>query len=92
MEIPNLESRVHELLREHLGLATKQINLGTRLREELGMDSLDGVQLMLAAEAEFGITISDEQVSLLKTVGDLVALVSTSPTEAPNAEQTRHEP
>lgn len=82
MGVPNLESRVHKLLRERLGIGTKEIDINARLREDLGMDSLDGVQLIIAAEVEFDVVISDKQVDALQTVSDLITLIETLPPQS----------
>jgi acyl carrier protein len=47
----------------------------TRLREDLGADSLDIVTLVLQVEADFNLHVSDEELDRLATVGELVALV-----------------
>ena len=47
----------------------------TDVREDLGMDSLDAVELIMELEDEFGITIPSENSADLKTIGEIVALV-----------------
>ena len=47
----------------------------TRLREDLGLDSLDAVELLVMAEDDFGVIVSDEELEGAETVGDLVGLL-----------------
>lgn len=67
--------RVVELLSENLGIAPEKLSLETRLVEDLGADSLDGAELITALEDEYGISVSEEELSSLKTIGDIVTLV-----------------
>ncbi len=71
----NLEARVTRVLTDRLGIPPDQILRDARLVEDLGMDSLDAVELAIATEREFDIAIDEGQVAQLKTVADIVALV-----------------
>lgn len=75
MEIPNLETRVKQILTNRLGMPAEEIRTDAKLVEDLGMDSLDAVELAIAAEREFKIEISDEQVARLETVADIMKLI-----------------
>jgi acyl carrier protein len=75
MEIPNLEGRVKQILTNRLGIPAEEIRTDSKLVDELGMDSLDAVELAIATEREFGLEISDEQVAKLETVTDIMELV-----------------
>lgn len=75
MEIPDLEGRVKQILTNRLGIPPDEIRLDARLVDDLGMDSLDAVELAIATERQFNIAVSDEQVAKLGTVADIVALV-----------------
>jgi acyl carrier protein len=75
MDIPDLETRVKQILTNRLGIPAEEINTDAKLIDELGMDSLDAVELAIAAEREFDVEISDEQVAKLETVADIMALV-----------------
>lgn len=68
--------RVARILEEHLGAEAGQVNEGTAMLD-LGADSLDVIELVMAAEHEFAIEIADEEVpeAAETTVGDLVALI-----------------
>jgi acyl carrier protein len=73
--IPDLEARIKQILTYRLGIAADEIRLDATLVEDLGMDSLDAVELAIATERQFNVTLSDEQMAKLRTVGDIVALV-----------------
>ncbi len=75
MEIPNLEARVKQILTSRLGMPPDEIRVDAKLVDDLGMDSLDAVELAIATEREFKVEISDEQVAKLETVADIMALV-----------------
>lgn len=75
MEIPDFETRVKQILTNRLGIPAEEIRTDAKLVEDLGMDSLDAVELAIATEREFSVEISDEQVAKLETVADIMALV-----------------
>ncbi len=75
MEVPDLEARIGHILTNRLGLASSEIRHEARLVEDLGLDSLDAVELAIATERQFNVAVSEEQVAQLKTVADIVALV-----------------
>ena len=67
-----MEQKVISIIAEKLGKKKEQINLKTNLVEDLGADSLDVVELIMTFEDEFGVTLPDEDVAKMKTVGDVV--------------------
>ena len=67
--------KVKSLLAEHLSISADKINENSRIVEDLGADSLDTVELLMAFEDEFGISISDEEATQLKTVAEVVELI-----------------
>ncbi len=75
MEIRDLEPRVKQILTNRLGIPPDEITLDAKLVDDLGMDSLDAVELAIASERQFNIALSDEQVAKLTTVADIIALV-----------------
>jgi acyl carrier protein len=75
MVIPDLERRVKQILTQRLGIPADEITLGARLVDDLGMDSLDAVELAISTERQFNVALSDEQVAKLTTVADIIALV-----------------
>jgi acyl carrier protein len=73
----SLEQRVQTLVVEQLGLKTPP-KATDRLVEDLGADSLDCVELVMALEEEFRIAIADEAAVKLKTLADIVAYLETA--------------
>ena len=71
-----MEQKIVELIAEKLCKKTEQIALTSRLVEDLGADSLDVVELIMAFEDEFGVSLPDEDIASLKTVGDIVNYIS----------------
>jgi acyl carrier protein len=64
--------RVKRVIAEILGMNVDQINTDQQLGDDLGADSLDLVEMLLALEDEFGIDILDEEAETFRTVGDIV--------------------
>ena len=65
--------RVAKIIVEQLGVDPAKIVLEARFREDLGADSLDLVELIMAFEETFGGEISDEEAQSIKTVGEAVS-------------------
>jgi acyl carrier protein len=61
---------VKEIIAKELEVDAKQLNPDAKFIEDLGADSLDIVELVMALEEEFGLDIPDEDADKLKTVGD----------------------
>jgi acyl carrier protein len=68
----SVESRVKEIIVEELGVDQEKVTDEASFVEDLGADSLDTVELVMAFEEEFGIEIPDEDAENLQTVGDAV--------------------
>lgn len=68
----NLEHQVKLLLSEKLGLDISDISLNSSLTEDLGLDSLDAVELIMNLEKGSGFVIPDDQAEKMKTVEDIV--------------------
>ncbi len=64
------EDRVKEIIVKELEVSAQQLTPEAKFIEDLGADSLDIVELVMALEEEFGIDIPDEDAEKLKTVGD----------------------
>ena len=62
--------RVKKIVVEHLGVEADQVSPGSSFIDDLGADSLDTVELVMAFEKEFDIDIPDEDAEKLRTVGD----------------------
>lgn len=72
----DLFERFRTLTAEVLDVATEQVVTDARFAEELGVDSLDLVELVEALEATFAVTIDDEELAEVTTVGDAYALLA----------------
>jgi len=64
------ETKIKEVVARELEVDVKQLTSEAKFIEDLGADSLDIVELVMALEEEFGIDIPDEDADKLKTVGD----------------------
>lgn len=77
--MPEVTSRVHKLLADHLGVEEDKLNNDTRFTEDLNADSLDVVEIVMALENEFNIDIGDETAENLATVGSVIAHIESVP-------------
>ena len=66
------EARVREIIINELGVEPEKVTNDASFVEDLGADSLDTVELVMAFEEEFGIDIPDEDAEQLRTVGDAI--------------------
>ena len=64
--------KVRDILAEQLEINPDTITMETNIMEDLGADSLDVVELIMALESEFGIMINDETAATLVTVSEIV--------------------
>jgi acyl carrier protein len=71
-----VERRVIEIIVEQLGVSEEEVTLEASFIDDLGADSLDLVELIMAMEEEFGIEISDEDAEKIQTVQDVVNYIS----------------
>ncbi len=67
-----MEAKIISLIADKLNKDAKEIKLESKLVEDLGADSLDVIELVMAFEDEFGITLPDEEISKMKTIADVV--------------------
>ena len=70
-----IEQRVKDIIVEQLGVKPDQVTPAAKFIEDLGADSLDTVELVMALEEEFGIEVPDEQAEKLQSVGDVIKYV-----------------
>ncbi len=70
-----IEQRVKKIIVEQLGVNPDQVTPEARFIDDLGADSLDTVELVMALEEEFGHDIPDEQAEKLQTVGDVIKYI-----------------
>lgn len=69
------EERVKEIIVEQLGVNADQVTPEAKLLEDLGADSLDAVELVMAIEEEFGIEVPDDEAEKLTNMARIVAYV-----------------
>jgi acyl carrier protein len=75
MSTPTIKQRVDSIVKEVLRVDPAKIMPSSRIKEDLGADSLDLVTLIMALEEEFKDSISDEEAACLVTVGDAVEFI-----------------
>lgn len=68
-------NRVKKVTVEELGVKEEEVVESASFTEDLGADSLDVVEFVMALEDEFGIDIPDDEVNNIKTVGDAVEYI-----------------
>jgi acyl carrier protein len=68
----DLETRVKEIIVEQLGVDPAEVVAGSSFVNDLGADSLDTVELVMAFEEKFGIEIPDEEAERIQTVGNAI--------------------
>ena len=71
----NIQEKVTEIIVEQPGVSADQVKPESKMIEDLGADSLDAVELVMAVEEEFGIEVPDEEAEKLVSVGDIIAHV-----------------
>ncbi len=70
-----IESKVKAIIMRQLGVKEEEVALEKSFIDDLGADSLDIVELVMAMEDEFGFEIPDEEAENIKTVGDAVSYI-----------------
>jgi acyl carrier protein len=71
----SVETRVKEIIVEQLGVTPDEVKNDAKIVDDLGADSLDIVELVMALEEEFGSEIPDEEAEKLQTVGDVIKYI-----------------
>ena len=69
------EQKVIEILSKQLRVEKEKITAGTNIAADLGADSLDLVEILMSLEEEFNVSIPDEAIPGIVTVGDLVKFI-----------------
>ncbi|MCB1202785.1 MAG: acyl carrier protein [Verrucomicrobiae bacterium] len=71
----SIEEKVKNIIVEQLGVSEEQVKPEAKFIEDLGADSLDTVELVMAFEEEFDITVPDEDAEKLMSVGDVFSYI-----------------
>ncbi len=77
-EEKSIEDRIRTIIATELGVKPEQITNEAKFIEDLGADSLDTVELVMALEEEFGNEIPDEDAEKLTSVGDVIRFIEES--------------
>jgi len=70
-----VEEKVKSIIAEQLGVKVEEVTPTASFIDDLGADSLDTVELVMALEEEFGIEIPDEDAEKMTTVGDAIKYI-----------------
>ncbi len=71
----SIEEKIRDIIVEQLGVNADQVTPETKFIEDLGADSLDTVELVMALEEEFGQEIPDDEAEKLQSVGDVIKYI-----------------
>lgn len=81
MSKEEVKTRVIKIVSEQLGVEADKITEDSNFMEDLGADSLDTVELVMALEDEFDCEIPDEEAEKLKTVGEALSYIDSKQAE-----------
>lgn len=70
--------KIADIIAKQLRSDSEEITEDTNIMEDLGADSLDVVEILMAIEESFGVSVSDDEIPNLKTVRDLVEYVESN--------------
>ena len=73
----DVSSKVKKIVADHLGIDEAKVNDDSSFIDDLGADSLDTVELVMAFEEEFGAEISDGEAEKILTVGDAIKFIES---------------
>jgi acyl carrier protein len=74
----SIEMRVKQIIVEQLGVDEEEVVANAMFIDDLGADSLDVVELIMAFEEEFGIEIPDDDAEKIRTVRDAIDYIETN--------------
>ena len=74
----SIEERVRKIVCEQLGKSDEEVNNDSSFVDDLGADSLDTVELVMALEEEFGLEIADEEAEQISTVQEAVNYINSN--------------
>ena len=73
----DISSKVKKIVADHLGIEESKVMVDSKFIDDLGADSLDTVELVMAFEEEFGSEISDNEAEKILTVGDAIKFIES---------------
>ena len=74
----NIESQVRQIIADQLSVDPEKVTKDAKFIEDLGADSLDTVELVMAFEDKFSVEVPDEDAEKLKSVADVVAYINAN--------------
>jgi acyl carrier protein len=74
----SIEERVRKIVCEQLGVSDDEVNVDASFVDDLGADSLDTVELVMALEEEFDLEIADEEAEKISTVQEAVNYINSN--------------
>ena len=77
----DIAERVKKIVVEHLGVDAGKVSEGASFIDDLGADSLDTVELVMAFEEEFSVEIPDDAAEKIQTVGDAIKFIKDNASE-----------
>ena len=77
----DVAERVKKIVVEHLGVETEKVTENASFIDDLGADSLDTVELVMAFEEEFSVEIPDDAAEKIQTVGDAISFIKQNSAE-----------
>ena len=78
IRMSSVEERVKKLICEQLGVKEDEVGTDASFVEDLGADSLDTVELVMALEEEFDLEIADEDAEKISTVNEAVSYINNN--------------
>ena len=71
----DVDEIVYQFVTKHFGVERSTLNPQTNFRDDLEADSLDMVEMTIRVEEEFGITLRDEEIMEIESLGDVLTLI-----------------
>ncbi|MDX1679647.1 MAG: acyl carrier protein [Akkermansiaceae bacterium] len=78
MSDKSIEDSVKDIIVDQLGVNADQVTPSAKFVEDLGADSLDTVELVMAFEEEFDVEVPDEEAEKLQSVGDVITYINNA--------------